>query len=172
MDSQGNEVDNPKFLRQSEKKLRRYQQTLSRKRKGSANRKKALAKVQKLHEHIANQRRDFLHKQANRLAKTYAVICIEDLNIRGMKRNRKLAKSIHDVGWGMFKQFLKYKTLRDGGLLVLVKPHYTTINCSGCSNPVRKTLSVRTHVCPKCGLVLDRDHNAAINIENAGLALL
>ncbi|WP_375337617.1 RNA-guided endonuclease InsQ/TnpB family protein [Domibacillus sp. PGB-M46] len=104
-----------------------------------------------------------------RLTNTYSVICVEDLNIHNLVKNRKLSKSIHDTGCGMFRQFLVYKCERDSGQLVKVKPHFTTQDCSNCGKRVKKSLSVRTHVCPDCGLVLDRDYNAASNIEKAGL---
>ncbi|MCZ6924941.1 MAG: transposase, partial [Rickettsia endosymbiont of Ixodes persulcatus] len=130
---------------------------------------KQVDKLQQIHTKIANQRKDFLHKLSFRLTNSYGVICIEDLKIKNMVRNRHLAKSIHDAGWGMFRTFLSYKAKRNGGCLVMVKPHYTSQKCSNCGETVKKSLSVRTHVCKQCGTVLDRDHNAAINIEKAGL---
>lgn len=168
--SDGTEIDNPKFLRQKEKQLKRDQRKLSKMMKGSSNWKKQCAKINYLHSKIANQRKDFLHKLSYNITNTYGVVCVEDLKIKNMVKNRHLAKSIHDAGWGMFRSYLAYKCERNGGLLVKVKPHYTSQDCSKCGNAVKKSLSVRTHVCPKCGLVLDRDHNAAINIEVAGLA--
>jgi putative transposase len=168
--SNGEEVQNPTFLRKNERKLKRAQRKHSKMKKGSKNWYKQVAKVQQIHTKIANQRRDFLHKLSYKLTNTYGVICVEDLNIKNMVRNRHLAKSIHDAGWGMFRSLLIYKTERNGGRLVLVKPHYTSQNCSTCEKTVKKSLSVRTHVCKHCGTVLDRDHNAAINIEKAGLA--
>jgi putative transposase len=168
--SNGKEVQNPSFLRKEECKLKRAQRKHSKMKKGSKNWYNQLARVQQIHMKIANQRRDFLHKLSYRLTNTYGVICVEDLKIKNMARNRHLAKSIHDAGWGMFRKLLSYKTERNGGRLVLVKPHYTSQNCSTCEKTVKKSLSVRTHVCKHCGTVLDRDHNAAINIEKAGLA--
>ncbi|QKY71574.1 transposase [Lentibacillus sp. CBA3610] len=170
--SDGTTVENPKFLLKEEKKLRRAQKKLSRMKKGSSNWKKQLQKVQQLHIKIANQRRDFLHKLSFRLSKTYKFVFVEDLTIRNIVKNRHLAKSIHDAGWGTFCHMLKYKCKNNGGELISVKPHYTTQDCSGCETRVKKSLSVRTHVCKSCGIVLDRDHNAAINIEKGGLALL
>ncbi|WNS78190.1 transposase [Domibacillus sp. DTU_2020_1001157_1_SI_ALB_TIR_016] len=167
--SNGEEIPNPGFLRKEEKKLIRAQKKLSRKKKGSSNWQKQVARMQKLHARVANQRKDFLHKAAFRLANTYSVVCVEDLNIRNLVKNRKVSKSIHDAGWGMFRQFLAYKCERNGGQLVKVKPHFTTQDCSDCGKRVKKSLSIRTHACPDCGLVLDRDHNAALNIEKAGL---
>lgn len=167
--SDGENVKNPKFLRASEKKLKKAQRRLSKKKKGSKNRKKQISKVANLHEKIANQRKDFLHKLTYKWSKEYSIVFVEDLNIRNMIRNRKLSKSIQDAGWGMFRNLLEYKCHREGGKLVRVKPHYTTQDCSCCQNRVKKSLSVRTHVCTKCGTILDRDHNAAINILNKGL---
>jgi putative transposase len=87
-----------------------------------------------------------------------------------MVKNRKLAKSIHDAGWGIFREFLTYKLINNGGQLVKVKPHYTSQDCSNCGTRIKKSLSIRTHICTSCGLVLDRDHNAALNIQKIGLA--
>ncbi|TFJ92046.1 RNA-guided endonuclease InsQ/TnpB family protein [Lentibacillus salicampi] len=170
--SDGTTVENPKFLLKEEKKLQRAQKKLSRMKKGSNNWKKQLQKVQQLHIKIANQRRDFLHKLSFRLSKTYQFVFVEDLMIRNMVKNRHLAKSIHDAGWGAFGNMLAYKCNNNGGKLVSIKPHYTSQDCSGCDERVKKSLSVRTHVCKSCGAILDRDHNAAINIEKAGLAFL
>lgn len=170
--SDGTTVENPKFLLKEEKKLQRAQKKLSRMKKGSNNWKKQLQKVQQLHIKIANQRRDFLHKLSFRLSKTYQFVFVEDLMIRNMVKNRHLAKSIHDAGWGAFGNMLAYKCNNNGGKLVSIKPHYTSQDCSGCDEHVKKSLSVRTHVCKSCGTILDRDHNAAINIEKAGLAFL
>ncbi|QKY68450.1 RNA-guided endonuclease TnpB family protein [Lentibacillus sp. CBA3610] len=170
--SDGTTVDNPKFLLKEEKKLHRAQKKLSLMKKGSNNWKKQLQKVQQLHIKIANQRRDFLHKLSYRLSKTYKFVFVEDLIIRNMVKNRNLAKSIHEAGWGTFSNMLTYKCNNNGGKLVKIKPHYTSQDCSGCMARVKKSLSVRTHVCKSCGTILDRDHNAAINIEKAGLALL
>jgi len=138
-------------------------------KKGSSNWKKQCKRLNKIHSKVSNQRKDFLHKLSYQISNTYGVVCVENLKVKNMVKNRHLAKSIHDAGWGMFRSFLTYKCERNGGLLVKVKPHYTSQDCSGCGNTVKKSLSIRTHVCPKCGLVLDRDHSAAINIEKAGL---
>lgn len=167
--SNGEEIQNPKFLRQEEKKLKKAQRRLNKCKKGSKNWYKQLAKVQKIHTKVVNQRKDFLHKVSFRLSNTYGIVCVEDLKIKNMAKNRHLAKSIHDAGWGMFRNFLSYKCERNGGRLVKVKPHYTSQNCSTCDETIKKSLSVRTHVCTKCGTILDRDQNAAINIEKAGL---
>jgi putative transposase len=167
--SNGEEIENPKFLRKEEKKLKKAQRRLSKRKKGSKNWYKQLNKLQKIHTKVANQRLDFLHKLSYRISHTYGIVCVENLNIKNMVKNRHLAKSIHDAGWGMFRDFLSYKCERNGGMLIKVKPHYTTQDCSKCGERVKKSLSIRTHVCTKCGAVIDRDHNAAINIEKAGL---
>lgn len=172
VDSNAVEVENPRFLRKSEKKLKRAQRKLSKMKRGSQNYKKQLNVMRKLHTKIANQRNDFLHKLSYKLSNEYGIICVEDLNIRNMVKNRRLAKSISDAGWGKFVDYLTYKLERTGGTLVKVCPKYTTQDCSGCGNRVKKSLSIRTHICTDCGRILDRDHNAAINIKNAGIASL
>jgi putative transposase len=166
----GEEIQNPKFLRKEEKKLKKAQQKLSCKVKGSNNFKKQVTKVQQIHKKVANQRKDFLHKQSFCLSKDYNLIFVEDLKITNMVKNRKLAKSIHDAGWGMFRDFLTYKLTNNGGQLIKVKPHYTSQDCSSCGTRIKKSLSIRTHICTNCGLVLDRDHNAALNIQKIGLS--
>jgi putative transposase len=167
--SNGQIIDNPTFLRKEEKKLKRAQRRLSRMVKSSKNWCKQLDKVQQIHTKIANQRRDFLHKQSFRIAEQYTFVVVEDLKIRNMVKNRHIAKSIHDAGWGMFRNMLQYKLAHRERTFVKVKPHFTSIECSDCGNYVKKSLSVRTHICPKCGLVMDRDENAARNILNRGL---
>ena len=123
-------------------------------------------------EKVANQRKDFLHKLSYHIAKRFKYVFVEDLNIQNMVKNRKLAKHIYDAGWGMFRNFLAYKCEKYGGKLMKVKPHYTSVQCSQCGNHVKKSLSVRTHICPKCGYIGDRDLNASINILNKGLGSL
>lgn len=167
--SNGKEYENPKFLRKSEKRLKRIQRRYSKMKVSSNNRKKQLTKLQNLHSKVANQRKDFQHKLSTELVSEYDFIAVENLNIRNMVKNRKLSKSISDAGWGQFRRFLEYKCEMKGAIFIKVAPQYTTINCSTCGEPVRKSLSIRTHVCPKCGLILDRDHNAAINILNKAL---
>ncbi|MGG0239423.1 RNA-guided endonuclease InsQ/TnpB family protein [Bacillus rhizoplanae] len=164
--------ENPRFLRQKEKQLKKAQRNLSKKKKGSANYKKQVERIQNLHEKVANQRKDFLHKLSYRLTQMYSVICMENLDIRNMIRNRKVSKSISDAGWGAFRRMLSYKCEKFGGLLVKVDPAYTSQDCSGCGNRVKKSLSIRTHICAKCGTVLDRDHNASLNILRKGLEQL
>jgi len=168
VDSTGRSVDNPKFFRQSERILRRRQRALARKIRGSHRRGKAKILVAKAHEKIVNQRKDFLHKVANFYVAGYQTIYVEALNIKGMVRNRHLSKSIADASWGKFFEFLSYKAEEAGRKVIKVNPRNTSQNCSQCGEKVKKSLSVRTHACPFCGLVMDRDHNAAINIKSVG----
>jgi len=170
--SNGKEIHNPRFLRQKEKQLKKAQRKLSKMKRGSNNYKKQLLKTQNLHAKVANQRKDFLHKQSFHIAKNYTIVCVEDLNVRNMVRNRKLSKSIQDAGWSMFRNMIEYKCERFANTFIKVSSRFTTQDCSSCGTCVRKSLSVRTHVCPACGTVLDRDLNAAINIKKAGLDAL
>jgi putative transposase len=170
--SDGVIVDNPKFFRQSETLLRIRQRTLSRRRKGSARRKDAKILVSKCHEKVRNQRNDFLHKLANQYIKNYGTLIFEDLNINGMVKNHHLAKSISDAGWGKFYELCSYKAAEAGRNIVRInrfKP--TSKECSQCGaiNQELK-LSDRMWVCKVCGVLHDRDHNAAKNIHAAGQA--
>jgi putative transposase len=169
-DSEGNKVENPKFFREGEKELRRQQRSLSRKKKGSKRRYKAKERVAKVNEKIVNQRRDFLSKIALLYLKVYQTIYIENLNIKGMVKNGHLSKSISDVAWGMFFEILRAKAASAGREVIGVNPRNTSQDCSGCGTLVPKKLSVRIHKCPSCGLVLDRDENAAINLVLLGRA--
>lgn len=162
--SDGTKIDNPRWLREALDELRRAQRRLSRRKKGSQHRKAAALLVAKLHEHIANQRRDFWHKLTYWLVNTYGLVALEDLNLSFMTLNRHLSLSAHDAGLGAFQSLLRYKAVKAGGAVVLVNPAYTSQGCSGCGSLVEKDLSVRVHECPNCSLVLDRDENAARNI--------
>ena len=162
--SNGEQIESPKFLRLSENKLVKQQRNLSRKKKGSNNRNKQRIKIGKLHRKIRNQRQDFAHKVSRELVNTYDLIVFEKLQIQNMVKNHRLAKSISDAGWYQLIQFTKYKAEYAGKVVELVDPKNTTQNCSRCGTKVPKSLSVRTHKCPHCGLIMDRDHNAAINI--------
>jgi len=162
--SNGEIIDNPKYLRKSEERLITKQRQLSQKKKGSYNRKKARIKVAKLHCKVRNQRNDFHHKVSRKIVDTYGFIVVENLHIKGMVRNHHLAKSISDAGWRQFLNYLTYKAEEAGCLVEKVFPHYTSINCSVCGEPVPKTLAQRIHRCPFCKTVMDRDHNAAQNI--------
>lgn len=171
----GNVYENHKCLRKSEKKMARLQRQLSRKAKGSANRDKARVKVARLHEHVANQRKDMLHKLSTELIRQNDVLCIEDLAPKNMVRNHKLAKSIVDVSWGEFRRQLTYKAEWYGKQVIAVDRFYpSSQTCSVCGEKWggTKDLKVRKWQCPHCQTMLDRDTNAAINILNEGLRLL
>ena len=170
--SDGTVIENPRPLKKSERKLKRAQQVLSRKVKGSNRRERARAKVARLHAHVANQRLDAMHKLTTRLAETFSDISIEDLHVAGMVKNHHLAKSIMDAAFGEFRRQLEYKTARTGARLHVVDRWYrSSKTCSGCGRVKAKlSLSERTYRCDSCGLVLDRDLNAAINIQVAGSA--
>ncbi|HLD39320.1 MAG TPA: transposase [archaeon] len=154
-------IENPRYLIASERRLKTLQRRLSRKIKGSANRKKSRFPVAKLHELIANQRADFLHKLSRFFVQRYGYIAVEDLNIKGMVRHPYLAKHINDASWGTFFRNLTYKAEEAGCELVKVSPNKTSITCSQCRTDVPKTLAVRWHRCPKCGLNIHRDLNSA-----------
>lgn len=169
--SDGRLIDNPHWLRESLRKLRIAQRRLSRRKKFGSGWRKARVQVAKLHTHIANQRRDFWHKQTTQLATAYRLIAIENLNLAFMTRNHKLARTTHDAALGLFRQMLTYKVENTGALLVAVPPANTTQACSSCGSIVPRALSVRIHGCDTCGLTLDRDVNAAINILALGLSV-
>jgi len=159
-------IQNPRFLVKSEKKLARFQRRLSRKVKGSANRRKAILKVARIHNKIANQRTDFLHKQSRVIADEYGFVAVEKLNINGMVHNHRLAKHVNDASWNRFIQMLGYKASSAGSQVVCVDPKGTSQSCSKCGKTVPKTLSEREHNCPFCGLKMHRDLNASIEILN------
>ncbi len=171
--SDGEFFENPKWLQKSEKRLKRKQRRLSRKKKGSKNREKAKQKLQCLYDHVANQRKDHLHKVSRSLVDRYDLICMEDLQVKGMMKNHRLAKSIANAGWGRLTVYIEYKTKFAGKIAIKVPPHHTSQLCSsGCGTIVKKDLSVRIHKCSVCGLEIDRDVNAAINILHRGLEIL
>jgi putative transposase len=161
--SDGTLIENPRWLRKSLAELRILQRTASRRVKGSNRRRKAYGQVANLHEHISNQRRDYLHKVTRSLVSEYSLIGIEDLTLAFMNRNRSLALSSYDAGFGEFRQLLEYKAEDAGTLVIDVNPAYTSQACSNCGTIVGKDLNVRVHKC-ECGLEIDRDVNAAINI--------
>ena len=189
--SDGSTIENPRHLRASEQKLKKLQEALSRKKRGSKRRRKAAQIVGKNHRHIRNQRKDFHHKEARKLVNAYGIIVFEELKPANMSKRPKpkqdettdaylpngasakagLNKSILDAGWGQFQQICKSKAECAGSRVLFVDPRYTSQMCSGCGAIVKKELSERWHSC-SCGCSLDRDHNAAINIQRAGLTLL
>ena len=167
-DSLGNKVENPRFYRTGEKKMKRSQRLVSRKVKGSGNRRKARVKLARVHLKISRQRKDHAIKLARCVAASNDVIVYEDLRIKNMVKNHCLAKSINDAGWYQFRVWLEYFGKVFKRITIAVNPAYTSQECSSCGVIVKKSLSTRTHVC-QCGCVLDRDHNAGINILNSGL---
>ncbi len=171
--SDGEKIANPQKLARRGQALARYQRRLARCRKGSANRAKAKAKVARAHRKVRASRADFLHRASTRLVRGHDVIVVEDLNVAGMVRNRSLAKSISDCGWGTFRQMLEYKAARAGRHLTVVDRWYpSSKTCSVCGHLLASlSLSTRTWQCPSCGTRHDRDINAAKNILAAGLAV-
>jgi putative transposase len=167
--SDGTKIENFKYFENSQKRLRVAQRKVSRRKKGCNQRRKAVLQLRKIHEKIKNQRNDFAHKLSTNLVKNFDLIAIENLNILGMSKGI-LAKQIHDVAWNGFFQKLTYKAENAGRQLIKVSPNYTSQDCSACGERVKKDLSVRVHNCLQCGLILDRDVNAAINIFSAGQA--
>ena len=167
-DSNGEKVDCPKFLRKAEKRIKFLQRRVSRKKKGSCNRKKAKNRLARKHLQVQRQRKDFAIKLAQCVVTSNDVVAFEDLQVRNMVRNHHLAKSIADASWSLFRNYLAYYGRIYGRVTVAVPPAYTSQDCSSCGNRVKKALSERTHVCP-CGCVLDRDENAALNILAKGL---
>jgi putative transposase len=168
-DSDRKQIENPHYLKEPLKKLKKEQHRLSRKKKKSKNREKLRIKVAKVHEKIINQRNDVLYKLSRYYVNNYNPIAIENLNVKGMVKNHHLAQSISDVAWSTFNQMLSYKAENAGKIVVKVNPRNTTQRCSGCGRIVKKSLAVRTHKCPYCGLVAHRDYNSAIDILKSGL---
>jgi putative transposase len=168
-DSNGQTVDNPRHLRKSEKSLKRLQRRLSHTEKGSKNRAKARNRLSRKHLKVSRQRKDFAVKLARCVVQSNDLVAYEDLMVRNMVKNSKLSKSISDAAWSNFRSWLEYFGKVFGVVTVAVPPHYTSANCSNCREVVKKSLSQRTHRCPHCGHVQDRDWNAAINILELGL---
>lgn len=172
-DSNGNIVNNPKYLEKSMRKLAREQRRLSRKQIGSNNRNKQRIKAAKVHEKITNQRNDFLQKQSTMLVSENQTICIEDLNVKGMVRNHRLAQHITSCSWSKFFTMLEYKATWYGNKIIKVPTMYPssqTCSCCGYKNPLVKNLSIREWKCPNCHTKHNRDINASINILNKGLS--
>lgn len=168
--SDGQKFNNPRPFRENQAKLKKAQQHLSRKVKGSKRKEKARFKVSKIHEAIANSRKDFLHKISTELVTEYDVICIEDLNVSGMMKNHCLSKAIQDASWSTFVSFLDYKCNWYGKTLVKIDRFYpSSKTCSNCGHKIELMgLNIRNWTCPECGVHHDRDINAAINILNKG----
>ena len=161
--SDGSIIANPRHIKKHERKIAVLCRQLSKKKRGSHNRVKAKVKLARAYEKLANSRLDFLHKTSRSLVNNYSVISLENLNIKGMVQER-FGKQINDAGWGMLASMLCYKAENAGCRVVFVNPEGTTQQCSRCGTVVPKTLADRVHNCPSCGLVLDRDLNAALNI--------
>jgi putative transposase len=167
--SNGEKIENPRFFRKDESLLARAQRKLSKQEKGSLKRKKCVKRVQHIYEHISNRRNDFAHKLSHYLVQQYQILVFEDLNVEGMMHNRKLSKSIADASWSKLIDLTSYKAESAGRNMILVNPRYTSQQCSQCNTLVKKALSERTHRCPQCGLIMDRDENAALNILALGI---
>jgi len=161
--SNGGAIPAPQIARRAHKQLRQKQRALARCKCGSNRRKKIKSRLESAFAKIANTRKTFLHQHSARLVKEYGLIAVEDLKIRNMVKNHNLARSISDAGWGIFINMIEYKAEEAGTRFVKVNPRNTSQACSGCGQIVQKDLSVRVHSCD-CGLVLDRDVNAARNI--------
>jgi putative transposase len=163
-DSEGNTVENPRFLRKAEKALKKAQKRVSRRKKGSKNRLKAIQRLGQTHLKVSRRRKDFAVKTARALVQSADLVAIEDLKVRNMVKNHHLAKSISDASWTLFRQWLEYFGKVFDVPVIAVAPHFTSQDCSNCGEYVKKALSTRTHKCPHCGYLNDRDVNAAINI--------
>ncbi|ARI81205.1 RNA-guided endonuclease InsQ/TnpB family protein [Microcystis aeruginosa] len=174
VDSEGHQIDCPNYYRKAEKQLNRLNKKKSKKyRKGkkqSRNYHKARKRYARKHLRVSRQREEFVKSVALRLVKSNDLIAYENLNIKGMVKNRHLAKSITDAGWSVFRQWLEYFGDKYGKLTIAVSPHNTSQNCSNCGQKVQNSLSTRTHVCPHCGYTDCRDRNAALNILQKGLS--
>jgi putative transposase len=167
-DSDNHVIENPQFLTKMLRPVKRAHRRVSRRHLGSNNRKRATHMLARLYERINNKRRDFLHKVSTYYSSRYDLIFLERLRVLNMTRNHSLARGILDASWSTFKAMCQYKANR----VVEVEPACSSIDCSHCGHPVLKSLAVRTHVCPRCRVVLDRDHNSAINRLQKGLELL
>lgn len=171
-DSNGEKVNNPRFLRKAEKRLKRLQRKVSKTKKGSNNRKRVINRLGRQHLKVSRQRKDFVVKTARCVMMSNDFVAYEDLKVSNMVKNRRLAKSISDVGWYSFRQWLEYFAIKFGKVAVAVPPHYTSQDCAKCGTTIKKTLSQRSHICTNCGYIEDRDVNAAINILTKGLRMM
>lgn len=171
--SDGTIVHNPRHTKKYEERLAKEQRKLSRKERGSRNRKKQRQKVRGVYAKIKNARKDFLHKTSDSITKNHDGVVLEDLNISGMQKNHRLAKAISDVSWGEFRRQVEYKCRwRFKGFVLVDRFAPTTKTCSACGNTQPVSLDQRQYVCNNCGLSIDRDLNAAINIRNLGVNTL
>src|ERR671933_445099 len=170
-DSNGHTEPNPKFYRTGEKRLKFRQRRVSRKNIGSANRRKAINRLGRVHLKISRQREEHAKRVARCVIQSNDLVAYEDLRIKNLVKNHCLAKSINDAGWYQFRKWREYFGVKFGRVTIAVNPAYTSQDCSSCGHRVKKSLSVRTHVC-QCGFVLDRDFNAAINILNLALSTI
>ncbi len=170
--STGEQVANPRFFRRDEQDLARAHRRVSRHAKGSAARERYKRALRKLYDRISNRRRDFAHKLSRSLARRFSLLVFEDLNIVRMVKHPTLAKSIADAAWSQLIGFTTYKVAETGSRVVQIDPAGTSQRCSGCGEIVKKDLAVRVHACPHCGLTIDRDLNAAVNILGVGLHTL
>jgi putative transposase len=170
--SNGESIENPRFFQTDENALAKAQHRMSKEVKGSPERRIRRMVVSKIHERISNRRKNFVHQESKKLIDRFKTIAFENLNIKNMQQTSHLAKGVADVSWGMMVRTTKNKAVEAGSRVVLVNPKNTTQFCSRCGQYVRKELSDRIHSCPQCGLVMDRDQNAAINILRLGLQSL
>jgi putative transposase len=171
--SDGEVIGNPRHLRKAAKRLRRLQRRLSKARKGSQNRKKRQLRLYRQHRRVRNQRADLIHKFTSSITKNYSVICAENLNIKGLIRNHKLAKAIADASWGEILRQLSYKAIWQGKHFVQIDRFDPSSQvCSCCGHRQKMPLNQRTYHCPNCGLVINRDANASLNIRNWGFTNL
>jgi len=171
--SNGDRIANPRFFRQEEIALAKAQRNFSAAGKGTSERTRRHKTVSHIHQRIANRRRDFAHKHSRDLVNSFGLLAFEKLHIKNMLQNHCLAKSIADAAWNQLIKYTSYKAENAGRVVVLVDPCNTSRVCSaGCGTLVDKSLSDRVHACPVCGLVIDRDQNAAINILGLGLQSL
>jgi putative transposase len=168
-DSNGHTEPNPRFYRTGEKRLKFHQRRVSRKKKGSANRKKAINKLGRVHLKISRQREEHAKRVARCVIQSNDLVAYENLRIKNLVKNHCLAKSINDAGWYQFRKWLECFGVKFGRITVAINPALTSQECSSCRTLVKKSLSTRTHAC-QCGLVLDRDWNAAINILSLALS--
>jgi putative transposase len=166
--STGEQIDNPRYFRKAELALKAQQRQVSRKKRGSANRRKVVVLLGKKHLKVSRQRSDFFHKTSNQIVKEFDAIAVEDLNLKGLVKNHHLAKSISDAAWGNFINILSAKAENAGRRFVKVPAAYTSQDCYQCGNRVKKSLWQREHRCLECGYLVHRDQNSALNIDRVG----